>query len=230
VETEGNTIDEAIERGLGMLGVSREQAQVEIVQDSRRSLLGFGGQKARVRVSLRDAPSSQPEPIPTNAAASSAPVSGGATTVLDELLKKMGFEARVEASSDQAEGQQHLQISSDSSGLLIGRHGQTLDALEYLVNRMMSRQDERGSRIIVDCEGYRDRRARELQEAASRLAERVRQRGKSQTMEPMSPRDRRIVHMALSSDTGVVTKSTGEGYFRRVVIAPARNARDSRQS
>lgn len=223
VEVEGSSIDEAIKSGLAMLGVTRERAEVEILRDARRSLLGFGGQKARVRMTLRDELRLEEVSSSNDERREDSVPAGGAATILSELLNRMGFEARVDAASDEARGQMLLRIASDSSGLLIGRHGQTLDALEYLVNRILSRHEEREHRIVVDCENYRERRARELQETARQLAENVRQSGRPQAMVPMTPRDRRTVHMALSNDAGVVTQSMGQGYFRHVVIAPARD-------
>lgn len=242
VEAEGNSIDEAIEKGLQMLGVTREQVRVEILQDARRSLLGFGGQKARVQVSLRSAGVEELEPEEREARGNltegtparppavtlDSPEQGGnadPAVVLGEILDRMGFPATVEAAEDGPDGQLWLRISTEAGALLIGRHGQTLDALEYLVNRVVGKQEERGGRVLIDCEGYRERRARELREAATRLAEKVRQRGKAQTMEAMNPRDRRIVHLALSGSAGIVTRSIGQGYLRRVIIAPAREAR-----
>lgn len=226
VEAEGNSIDEAIAKALEILGVGRDRAQVEILQDARRSVLGFGGQRARVRAKIREAFTVE-EPAPHGSEENSSGKAGDAAAVLREILRLMDFAAQVEEGSSEIEGQTELKISSESSGLVIGRHGQTLDALEYLVNRIASRQEERAGRIGVDCEGYRERRNRELQQTASRLAEKVRQRGKPQTMVLMSPRDRRIVHMALSADAGVVTRSLGQGYLRRIVISPARESRES---
>jgi spoIIIJ-associated protein len=225
VEAEGNSIDEAIENALRELGIPRERAQVEILQDARKGLLGFGGQKARVRVSVRGAAvgdestvSELPRPVVAEAS--------DPAQVLREILTRMGFEGTVEGESA-SDGVVTLRVSTGSSALLIGRHGQTLDAVEYLVNRIVGKQEERGSHVVVDCEGYRERHQRELRETATRLADKVRQRGKAQTMIPMSPRDRRIVHLALSGDATIVTRSVGQGYLRRVVIAPARAPRVS---
>ena len=278
VEAEGSSIDEAIERALAELGVSREEARVEILQDAKRGLLGFGGQKARVAVTVRprggfDAgaaeaapepatkplprpqreepqaiprprreeprPSPRPEaasqprresePAPATARREAEDVSpaalGEASSVLGEMLRRMELEARVDSAPAQGDGPAALRIVTEHSALVIGRHGQTLDALEYLVNRIVGKQEERGTRIVVDCEDYRERHRRELEDAANRLAEKVRSRGKSQTMTPMSPRDRRIVHVALAGQNDVVTRSVGQGYLRRIVIAPARGNR-----
>ena len=104
---------------------------------------------------------------------------------------------------------------------MIGRRGQTLDALEYLVNRIVARsEDAPASRIMVDVEGYRERRREYLNELARRLAEKAKQTGRSVTLNPMSPRDRRVVHLALQNDTSVETRSQGQGYYRKMLILP----------
>lgn len=251
IEAEGNTIDEAIGEGLRELGVEREQARVEILSDAKRGLLGFGGQKARVRVSrrasveekLEETPASAPrtesppaeqggpEPAPAapSPTAGTTPRTAGPepepVTVLQGILERMGISADVKEEAPGDGSEQVLQIQSDAGGLLIGRHGRTLDALEYLVNRIVSRQEEGASRIVVDTEEYRARRAESLREMARKTADRVRKRGRSLTLTPMNPRDRRVVHMALQDDPEVSTRSIGRGYFRRVIVAPARNAR-----
>ena len=135
----------------------------------------------------------------------------------------MDIPGHVEAAPVEEAGYVMLRITSEAGGLLIGRHGQTLDALEYLINRTVGRQDEQGGRILVDAEGYRERRSQELREMATRLAARVHQTARAQSMNPLSPRERRIVHMALSGDSTVITRSVGEGQLRRVVIYPARD-------
>jgi spoIIIJ-associated protein len=225
VEAEGETIDEAIANALVTLGVPRERVQVEILNDARRGLLGFGGQKARVRVSPREgAPAASAEATGRVTVA----VAEEAERVLRELLALMDIPGHVEAAPVEEAGYVMLRITSEAGGLLIGRHGQTLDALEYLINRTVGRQDGQdgqGGRILVDAEGYRERRSQELREMASRLAVRVHQTARAQSMNPLSPRERRIVHMALSGDSTVTTRSVGEGQLRRVVIYPAREAR-----
>ncbi|HSD11706.1 MAG TPA: RNA-binding cell elongation regulator Jag/EloR [Candidatus Binatia bacterium] len=227
IEVEGETIDEAIANAVATLGMPRERVRVEILNDARRGLLGFGGQKARVRASAREEAS----------AASTEPAGGvrvgsteDAARVLRELLALMDVPAQVEATPADEAGQVVLHVTSEAGGLLIGRRGQTLDALEYLVNRIVGRQDERGGRIVVDAEGYRERRSREVREMAIRLAARVRQTARAQSLDPLSPRERRIVHLALSGDTSVSTRSVGEGQLRRVVISPAGDARGRRQA
>jgi len=249
VEAEGNTIDEAIDRALAELGVDRDRAEIEILCDTSRGLFGIGGRKARVRASLRreiefaeleaeaaNAPPTTPAPhvrpaTPKNTAEASpsAPAIAAdaklaasldpgierAREVLEQIIGLMDVTAQVTAVNAE-----DLAVRGDTRGVLIGRQGQTLDALEYLLNRIIARE-EQGSRVTIDVEDYRQRRRQSLEALAGRLADRVRRRGKPVSLNPMSPRDRRIVHLALQNDASLVTRSTGDGYYRRLVIAPA---------
>ena len=114
-----------------------------------------------------------------------------------------------------------LELTGDSSGVLIGRRGQMLDALEYLINRIVGR-DEGASRLLVDSQNYRARRRTSLEEMARRMGEQAKRKGKPVTLNPMSPHDRRIVHLVLQEDPTLTTKSSGKGYFRRLIIIPGR--------
>jgi spoIIIJ-associated protein len=150
------------------------------------------------------------------------PASDGAVEharrVLEELVVHMGFVAVVDARSEADHAL--LSVSGDSSNVLIGKYGQTLDALEYLVNRIVAREEDASPRFVVDCEQYRVKRQQSLEQLARRLAERAKKRGKPVTMNPMSPRDRRIVHLALQADPQLTTRSSGTGYYRKLLIIP----------
>jgi len=223
MEAEGETIDEAIANALGALAISREQAEVEIVQDARRGVFGFGAQRARVRVSIRAAVLPIEQVVPQTVGASTQGPTAApedAVSVLQRLLGLMGFRAGIDSVEGEPPGETCLRISSDAQGLLIGRHGQTLDALEYLVNRIVGHKEEGAARIVLDAEGYRDRRRRELVETARRIAARVRETGQPEAMDPLSARERRVVHLALASDPTVSTRSDGEGAMRHVIIFP----------
>jgi spoIIIJ-associated protein len=220
IECEAKSVDEAIARGLEALGLTRDDATVEVLQEPRRSVLGLGGQTARVRIEARATRNDRPPSIADG-------IDGRALLV--RLLELMGVGSDVEASPAEDPGYTWLRISTSAGGLLIGRHGQTLDALEYLVNRLAVHGDGDG-RFLLDAEGYRERRARELRETALRLAERARRSSRPQSMEPLGPRERRIVHVALSGDPTVTTRSTGEGALRRVVIHPNRTEKTRRDT
>jgi spoIIIJ-associated protein len=144
-----------------------------------------------------------------------------AKTVLETLLAKMGLEATVSARED--EERITLEVGGPETGLVIGKKGQTLDALQYLVNKIVSQKlpDEAESKPInVDSEGYRSRRAESLVELAHRLAEKARRTGRPVAADPMSPADRRVIHVALAGAEGLTTRSEGEGIYRHLVIIP----------
>ena len=141
-----------------------------------------------------------------------------AAKVLREILDHMGVDAEVSAFDD---GDRIiLDAHGAESGLIIGKKGATLDALQYLVNRIVFRRPSEGPLVVVDAEGYRGRREDSLVDLAQRMAEKAIKTGRPVPVEPMSAHDRRIVHMALAEHEGVSTESEGEGLFRRVVIFP----------
>jgi len=141
-----------------------------------------------------------------------------AAKVLREILERMGIEAEVSAFDD---GERViLDAHGPESGLVIGKKGATLDALQYLINRIVSKKPNDGPGVVVDAEGYRGRREDALGDLARRLAEKAVKTGRPVPVEPMNPHDRRIIHVALAEHEGVTTESDGEGLFRRVVIFP----------
>jgi spoIIIJ-associated protein len=146
-----------------------------------------------------------------------------AQEVLTEIVRLTGVGATVAVATD-SDGVR-LVIDGDPGGVLIGRRGQTLDAIEYLVNRIVAHDEEGAVPLVVDAQDYRARRRQSLEALAQRLAERARRRGKPVTLNPMSPRDRRIVHLALQADPTLSTRSAGNGYYRKLVIVPAGSRR-----
>jgi spoIIIJ-associated protein len=143
-----------------------------------------------------------------------------ATVFLERLLELMGEKATIEpAESDDPETLE-LNIKGDGSGILIGRHGQTLDAIEYMVNRLLARKIKDAAPISIDTESYRARRRRLLQRMALSKGEQAKREHIAVTLEPMPPRDRRIVHLALKDDPMIATRSTGDGFMRAVEIVP----------
>lgn len=238
VEAEGSSIDEAIENALRMLGVSRDRAEVEILTNATRGLFGIGGRKARVRAALRapidadtaidsaaampnaPAPAVEPEPATAGAPAPSAESDATvhAAAILGEILRLMDLEGEVVVRHE--DEHDVLELTGDTSGVLIGRRGQMLDALEYFLNRVVARDNGDG-RIVVDSQNYRARRRQSLEELARRSGEQAKKKRKPIALNPMSPRDRRIVHMVLQGDTSLTTRSSGKGYFRKLIIIPA---------
>ena len=230
VETEGDTIDQAIDNALKTLGVEREKITVEILSHGKKGILGFGAQKARIRAAVRKAPADLtaaelPEPIvepPEPVTAAQVAAAGEkARGVLLEILKLMGLNSSVQVRPGEKSDEVMLEITSDNGGLIIGRKGQTLEALQYLVTRIAAdRQGNEGPHIIVDIENYRERRRRSLEDMALRLGEKAKRQRKTVTVDALSAADRRIVHAALQDDPWVTTKSLGQGAYRRLLIIP----------
>jgi spoIIIJ-associated protein len=142
-----------------------------------------------------------------------------ARAILTRILDLMGERGEITLTEEDSEGIE-LAIKGDGSGLLIGRHGQTLDALQYLVNRIQARKVKDAVPITIDSESYRERRRRQLHRMALARAEQTKREHTTVTLEPMPPRDRRIVHLALKDDPLITTRSTGDGFMRAVEIIP----------
>jgi spoIIIJ-associated protein len=220
VERSAASVEEAIESALEELGVSEQEAEVEIVQEPQKGVLGFGSQEAVVRVRVR-------EDLGGADLEEQAQV---AEEFLTGLLERMGLSAEVDWG--EVDGVMYVDVlgaeEAEGMGLLIGRHGQTLDALQDVVRSAVQRRTESRCRVIVDVEDYRKRRRSILVERAAAAASRVKRSGRPERLEPMSPYERKIVHDAVHAVEGVETSSEGEDPERRVVIrrrrgpAPAR--------
>lgn len=202
LEEEGPTPEEAVEVGLGKLGLPREYVLVETLDEGARGFLGLGGREARVRLTVTPA--------------GERLLLGRRT--LREFLERMGVEAEIQAR--EAQGLLRLEIRGGDAGLLIGKQGQTLESINFLVGRILGRQLGERVQIEIDVGGYLERRRQLLEQKALRLAEQVKSTGESVTLEPMSSVDRRTIHLALKRDTQVRTGSLGEGALRRLVITP----------
>ncbi|MGH2710947.1 MAG: RNA-binding cell elongation regulator Jag/EloR [Actinomycetota bacterium] len=210
VERSAASVEEALEAALEELGVSEQEASIEIVQDSQRGLLGFGSQEAIVRVRVQD----EDEGIDLEEQAEMA------MDFLEGLLEQMDVAADLD--HDVVDGTMYVDVlvdDDDSVGLLIGRHGQTLDALQELMRSAVQRQTESRCRVMVDIEDYRKRRRSQLAERARSSAAKVKRTGRPESMEPMNAYERKIVHDAANGVGGVETSSEGEDPERFVVIS-----------
>ena len=199
LEKTGKTIDDAIDAAVAELGCSREDVTIEIVTMPSKGIFGIGAKPALVRVSLEDSATAY------------------AMEFLNTIFKK--FELDVDIHPIEGEEFITLDLVGKDLGILIGRRGETLDALQYLTNLTVSRHFEDRSKFILDVEGYRAKREETLERLARKLAERVKESGKNISLEPMSSYERRIIHTVLQSDEQVRTFSEGEEPYRKVVIA-----------
>jgi len=230
VEAEGDTIDQAIENALRVLGTERNRVTVEILAEARKGVFGIGGRKARVRASLRGAVTpgekavqAQQETQATQwSEENAAAARQKGKEVLSEIIRLMGIEATVEIKPGDTPEETLLEIHGGKNGaLLIGRRGQTLEALEYIVTRMVGEgYGVEGDQIVVDTENYRDRRRKTLEDMALRLGEKAKRKRTTVSVDSLSARDRRIIHLTLEDDPWVTTKSLGRGAYRRLLIIP----------
>jgi spoIIIJ-associated protein len=244
LQESGKSVEEAVAKALERLGLDRSQVEVEVVSEGRTGLFGLGAEDARVYVrptggappdvtelgdeaELEIGALAAHDDLPAVEDADEAIVT--ARGVLSELLSFMGFEADVTTRRPETpgDGSGHvsaiLDVTGVDLGLLIGRRGSTLAALQYMVNLIVNSQMKGQTLLVgVDIEGYKRRREDALRNLALRLAERVRSSRQTITMEPMPPNERRIVHMALADEPNIATVSIGQGEDRKVVISYTR--------
>ena len=240
-------VEEAIAQGLVELGMDKDAVDVEVLDEGSRGLLGIGGRQARVRLTVKLVDQTAPAtampraPEKPQAAMQSRPMEGTEPTeadfsVLDdnllfvsrqtvaELLEKMKITARVEVRNGEPdeEGQRPVlvDIHGDDLGVLIGRRAEILNALQYVVNLIVSKQVEHWVQVVVDVEGYRARREKQLRQMAVRMADQAIKTGRRQVLEPMPAAERRVVHMELRDHPNVATQSIGEEPSRKVTIVP----------
>jgi spoIIIJ-associated protein len=221
---EGKSIDEAIENACSAFGVLREKLNIEIVSEGSAGFLGIGAKKVQIRASLLmidlmiDEPiagqSVEPEAFETESAKDKA------KRVLEGLLVRMQVSSPV--SVEETEEAIILNIQGDGSGFLIGKQGQNLDAIQYIVSKAVHHSVDGHKMIIVDTEGYRERREESLIAMALRFGEKVKKTKKPLTVGYMNAHDRRVIHMALQNDGTLTTKSRGEGEYRKILILPVR--------
>jgi spoIIIJ-associated protein len=204
IEITAGTVEQAIEKAEAQLGLSRDQLKVEVIREGRPGILGVGGREAVIRVSSMT--------LPEEDAVSRV------TEILDSLLGLMGVQGKVEVLSTQPP--LALNIKGDDLGILIGRRGQTLVALEYVTKLMVAQRLKAWLPLTIDAGGYRKHRRDSLQKLALYLAEQVKSRRRAMPMEPMPADERRIIHLALADHPDVTTQSIGEGENRKVVILP----------
>jgi len=216
LEVSAPTVEAAIQKALEQLGVSREKVEVTVVKAGKSGILGLGAEEAVVRVS----------PLAMEAEERSR-ITEVAREALEGLLGRLGVEASVTLEEkppfESGAGANEvitINVTGDDLGILIGRRGQTLAALQHIVRLMVAHRMKERVPIVIDVEGYKQRRYEALQALAQRMAEQVRERKKPFALEPMPAYERRIIHLVLADNPDVTTESTGVGEVRKVVIMP----------
>ena len=199
IETEADTVEEAMDLALLQLNVTREEVNIIIIDEPAKGILSFGAKPAKIRVTLKEDITAAPE------------------TVLKELITRIGIDGAVE--SEFIDGSLHLNMKTDTPALLIGKYGQTLDAIERILNCIVNKNALAKKKVFVNTEGYRERREQMLTDLAHQVAAQVKRTRQDATLSPMSAKDRRIIHLTLQDDDDVSTFSQGEGDMRRVVVS-----------
>lgn len=245
IEVTANSVQAAIDKGLAQLNARPGEVVVEVLEEPNTGLFGFGAREARVRLVLigrrqeerqEDRPDRPRRRV--RESENTAPIAPKTVPdedldddarmgkqVLEELLGKMQIDARIDISltDDDDEGEKPhwmLNISGDHVSRLIGRRGETLGALQHIVRLICSRRLERRANIIIDAGGYKLGRSKRLRGLAKRMAKQAVQQGRTITLEPMHPNERRIIHLTLRGRNDVMTQSVGEGRSRKVTIVP----------
>ncbi len=238
LEKSGRTEDDAIAAALKELGLDRDDVSVEIVARAKSGFLGIGASPAVVRVSY-EAPDEAPA-APAASAKSAAPAAAPSAVVdenadyaairafLTGLLDRMGVKADI-AISPRDNGGINVELSGSSMGAIIGRRGETLDAIQHLTNYVVNRGSDTHLHISVDAENYRAKREESLTRLAEKMAEKAIKYKRSMALEPMNSYERHVIHTALQNYEGVTTGSTGVEPNRRVVVSYVRGD-DNRSS
>lgn len=201
VEKIGKTVEEAVEMALKELDATRDEVDVEVLEEPFKGIFGLIKVKpARVKVILKENPLNR------------------ASGLLKDIFQNMDLDVKIKIS--EKEKTMFINLEGPELGILIGRRGETLDALQYLVNLSANKNQETRKKIIIDIEGYRNRREKTLQRLALKLADKARQRGRNVVLEPMSSQERRIIHTALQGRDDIYTFSEGEEPYRKIIISP----------
>jgi spoIIIJ-associated protein len=219
LEVSGKTVDEATKVALEQLGVSEDEVEVTVLKKGRSGVLGMGAEEARIKVRLLPVTGAKGEKAERAERTEKADVVKVAKEVAEALIKSMRITADVSVTqSATGELPVTLNIDGDDLGVLIGRRGQTLASLQYVVRLIVAEKLKMWVPINVDVAGYKNRRYESLQNLALRLAEQVQRNRRLIMLEPMPADERRIIHLALADHPDITTQSMGEGEMRKVAI------------
>ncbi len=239
------TVEEAIEKGLADLAMSIDDVEIETIDEGSKGLFGLGGRQARIKISIKGqlpTPTvvkakkparvveknsqvekiAEPKPISSNG---EDPILRTARETVSELLEQMHTHAQVTSTfmdtpDDKGQIGVLVEVTGEDLSVLIGRKTETLNALQYITSLIVGKRLEKWIPLVIDVEGYRSRRERQLKQLALKMAEQAVTTGRRQTLEPMPANERRIVHLALRDHPQVTTESSGEEPFRKLTILP----------
>lgn len=205
------TVEDAITKALIELGTTSDKLEYEVVEKGTSGFLGFGAKPAVIRAKKRET------------------LEDRVMDFLNQVFSAMNLEVKVEISLNEEEKELDVNLIGDDMGILIGKRGQTLDSLQYLVSLVANKNREEYLRVKLDTENYRERRKETLETLAKNIAYKVKRTKHPVSLEPMNPYERRIIHSALQNDKYVLTRSEGEEPFRHIVIALKREGYGNRR-
>lgn len=201
IEVSAKTVDDAITEACQKFTVTSDKLEFEVIDEGKAGLLGIGAKPAIIKVRVKSS------------------MEDKAKDFLKDVFAAMNLTVVCDVKYDEAESTMDIELSGDEMGILIGKRGQTLDSLQYLVSLVVNKDVENYVRVKVDTENYRKRRKDTLENLAKNISFKVKRTGRTVTLEPMNPYERRVIHSALQNDKFVETHSEGEEPFRRVVVS-----------
>jgi spoIIIJ-associated protein len=223
LEIEGKSVEEAIQTACQQLNVPKEKLDIQVINSGSTGIFGIvGSKKAKIRATLIEEPAEpEPEQPPLIAPLEESDLIAEAQALTREILNLMGLEA--ELTSKKERDTIHIQIEGEEAGnILIDRSGQTLDAVQYIVTRILSRKGLGKTKLLLDSGDYRNRRKKYLENLGLKMAEKARQTGRSVVISPLNAHDRRIIHLVLEKDKTLKTISRGEGHLKKMIISPVK--------
>jgi spoIIIJ-associated protein len=238
-EFEAKTVDEAVILAMKTLHADFDDLEIKVVSEGSKGLFGFIGNKS-AKILVRNekavakpdriiaeeitstpAASAKSKPEPRSESQEPTPeMLQEAQGIVTDLLKLLNMPGEVKIREEGL-----LEIMGDGSGLIIGKRGQTLDSLQFILNRIVNKSRSEPVFITLDTEGYRQRHVNYLKSMAKRMGQKARRSGQAISLEKMNPYDRRIIHLALKNENGLNTKSIGEGIYKKVIIVPRKASR-----
>lgn len=203
IEVSAKTVNEAITEACTKLGVTSDKIDVEIIDEGSTGFLGIGSKPAVIKVAVKKEEIS---------------LEDAAKNFLNDVFASMNMVVVINVTYNEDKKEMDIDLSGDEMGVLIGKRGQTLDSLQYLVSLVVNKNTDEYVRVKVDTENYRERRKETLENLAKNIAYKVKRTRRSVSLEPMNPYERRIIHSALQNDRYVTTHSEGEEPFRKVIV------------
>ena len=212
-EFKAKTVEEAVTAATVAMGITSDELDYEVIEKGSTGFLGLGAKPAIIKARKKEE-----EVVKQAASADTTGLVEKTKEYLDSLFKAMDIETEVTIDFDEENNNMDINLEGSEMGILIGKRGQTLDALQYLISLFVNKESEAYVRVKLDTENYRARRKDTLENLAKNIAHKVKRTKKTISLEPMNPYERRIIHSALQNDKYVATRSEGEEPYRKVVV------------